>query len=115
MNKTLLTALLVCICVGCQSHPSSPPIDERFDVRASGATGDGTTKDTAAFQKALDAAAKAVSGGEVRVPPGEYLIGSVVIGSNTTLRLEQGATLIGSPNKDDYPLITIRWEGVWRD
>jgi polygalacturonase len=84
------------------------------DVRALGAKGDGTTKDTAAFQAALDACA-AGGGGEVRVPAGTYLIGSVVMGSGTTLRLEEGATLQGSPDKEDYPVMQVRWEGRWRE
>jgi polygalacturonase len=81
-----------------------------FSVRAFGATGDGTNKDTVAFQKALDACA-AVGGGTVSVPNGYYLIGSIVIGGDTTLRLANNASLIGSPDIADYPLMRIRWEG----
>ena len=85
-----------------------------LNVRAFGASGDGTTKDTAAFQKALDACA-AANGGEVMVPAGNYLIGSIELKSNTILRLEKGANLLGSPDLDDYPVIKIRWEGRWID
>src|SRR4051812_7722677 len=46
-----------------------------YNVREFGATGDGTTKDTRAFQKALDTCAVS-GGGEVLVPAGHYLIGS---------------------------------------
>ena len=79
-----------------------------------GAVGDGTTKDTAAFQKAIDACA-AANGGEVMVPAGNYLIGSIELKSYTILRLEKGANLLGSPDLDDYPVIKIRWEGRWID
>lgn len=82
----------------------------QFEVRAFGATGDGKTKDTAAFQKALDAC-KAAGGGTVSVADGFYLIGSIVIGDNTTLQLEGRANLIGSPDLADYPLVQVRWEG----
>jgi polygalacturonase len=85
-----------------------------FNVRTFGAVGDGTTKDTAAFQKALDACA-AAGGGTVVVPAGNYLIGSIQIKSYTTLRLEKGAHLMGSPDLDDYPIIKVRWEGHWVD
>ena len=67
-----------------------------LDVHAFGATGDGTTKDTAAFQKALDACA-AAGGGEVVVPAGNYLIGSIELKSHTTLLFKPGAHLFGSP------------------
>lgn len=83
-----------------------------FDVRGMGAVGDGRTKDTAAFQKAIDECS-ASGGGRVVVPAGDYLIGAIALKSNTTLRLEQGATLIGSPDIADYPLARIRWEGRW--
>ena len=84
------------------------------NVRAFGAAGDGTTKDTAAFQNAINACA-AANGGEVVVPAGSYLIGSIELKSYTTLRLEKGAHLIGSPELDDYPVIKVRWEGRWVD
>jgi hypothetical protein len=84
-----------------------------FSVRSFGAKGDGTTKDTVAFQKALDTCAVS-GGGEVVVPPGNYLIGSIQLGYHTTLRLEQGSTLSGSPDIADYPMIDVRWEGRWQ-
>jgi len=86
-----------------------------LDVRDFGATGNGTTKDTAAFQKALDACAAARGGGEVIVPAGNYLIGSIELKSQTTLRLEPGASLLGSPDLEDYPVVKVRWEGKWID
>lgn len=84
----------------------------RIDPREFGAKGDGTTKDTAAFQQALDRCA-VLGGGEVVVSPGAYLIGAIRIGSRTTLRIEDGATLQGSPDKADYPVVQVRWEGRW--
>jgi polygalacturonase len=85
-----------------------------FNVRAFGATGNGTTKDTAAFQKVLDACT-AAGGGTVIVPAGSYLIGSIELKSRTTLQLEKGAPLLGSPDLDDYPIVKVRWEGKWID
>ena len=84
-----------------------------YNVRDFGATGNGTTKDTASFQKALDTCA-VNGGGEVRVPAGKYLIGSVQLGYRTLLRLEQDSVITGSPDLDDYPLLDIRWEGRWQ-
>ena len=62
----------------------------------------------------MDACA-AAGGGTVVVPPGTYLTGSIVLGANTTLRLESRANLLGSPDLADYPLLpAVRWEGEFR-
>ena len=84
-----------------------------FNVRDFGAVGDGTNKDTVAFQKALDTCAVS-GGGEVLVPAGKYLIGSVQIGDHTILRLEADSIITGSPDTNDYPMMDIRWEGRWQ-
>ena len=85
-----------------------------LNVRKVGAAGDGATRDTAAFQRAINACA-AANGGEVVVPAGDYLIGSIELKSYTILRLEKGAHLLGSPDLDDYPVTKVRWEGRWID
>jgi polygalacturonase len=90
-----------------------PPISKAsLSVRDFGAKGDANTNDTTAFQTALDRCA-ALGGGEVLVPAGDYLIGSVQLRSNTMLRLDAAATLHGAPNLDDYAVTTVRWEGKW--
>ncbi len=80
-------------------------------MRDYGAVGDNATNNTAAFQKAFDACA-AAGGGEVVVPAGNYIIGSVELHSNTTLRLEKDVFVIESPDIADYPLVTGRFEGA---
>jgi hypothetical protein len=56
-----------------------------FNVRDYGATGNGTTDDTASIQAAVNAAG--VLGGVVYVPPGTYLISAaILLGSKTTLQ-----------------------------
>lgn len=81
-----------------------------YNVMDFGATGDGKTKETAAFQKAFDTCA-AAGGGTVLVPAGYYVIGSLQLKSHTTLSLDNKSFLVGSPDLDDYPLARVRWEG----
>jgi len=81
---TLLAGLLIALlplsaCVGAD--------DFALNVRQFGAKGDGTTDDTAAFQKALDKTGRA-GGGIVRVPVGNYLI-------KTHLDIPRSVTLEG--------------------
>lgn len=98
------------------SEPSRGPANARDDARINardlGATGDGTTRDTVALQQALDRVT-VLGGGEVLLPAGTYLTGALRLHSNTTLRLDEGATLQGSPDIADYPLTQVRWEGRW--
>lgn len=89
-----------------------PATDLRLDPRDFGAKGDGTTKDTVALQTALDRCA-VLGGGQVAVAPGVYLTGALRMGSNTALVLSEGATLLGSPDLADYPVVQVRWEGRW--
>ena len=72
-----------------------------FDVRTYGAKGDGVAKDTAAIQKAIDAAS-AAGGGTVEFAPGTYLAGSIWLRDNVDFHLGPGATLKGSPDPADY-------------
>ena len=83
---------------------------KQFLANSYGAKGDGTTLDTAAIQKALDAAAP--SGGTVTLQPGTYLTGSLFLKSNTTLDLPAGVTLIGSQHLADYPMLPTRIAGI---
>ena len=114
MNRNRLFCLVPILCLALLIQAVYAQSKAPLNVRTFGAVGDGTTKDTAAFQKALDDCS-AAGGGEVVVPAGNYLIGSIAIKSNTTLRLEKDANLSGSPDLDDYPIIKARWEGEWVD
>ncbi|GAA1451722.1 hypothetical protein GCM10009618_07090 [Nesterenkonia lacusekhoensis] len=57
-----------------EGQEESSPV---FDVRAYGATADGHTDDTAAFNSAIEAAG-AAGGGTVRIPAGDYALDGVV-------------------------------------
>jgi polygalacturonase len=72
-----------------------------FNVRESGAKGDGKTLDTDAIQKALDECGKA-GGGIVHFPAGTYLSKPIVLRSSTTVQLDAGATLLATDDPADF-------------
>lgn len=92
-------------------HPSA-----FFDVRAHGATGNGSTVDSDAINRAIEAASS-VGGGTVHFPAGQYLSYSIRLKSNVALFLDQGAVIIaanppaeGQSGGYDDPEPTQAWE-----
>lgn len=75
---------------------------KEFDIRDFDAIGDGTTVNSKAVQKAIDAC-HIDGGGVVRIPAGNFVIGTIRLKSNVTLSLDHGANLLGSTNTADYP------------
>lgn len=67
-----------------------------YDVRVYGAVGDGKTLDSPAINKAIEAAYDA-GGGEVYLPAGEYLSGSIRLKSNINLHLDAGSVIVAAP------------------
>lgn len=74
---------------------------QQYNILNSGAVGDGKTDNTASIQKAVDSCA--VTGGQVYVPKGVFLTGTIVLKSNVTLHVAAGATLLGQPESKFYP------------
>lgn len=93
---------------GCADpHPAAPaepvvPV-RTFRLSDFGATPDGHTSNTIAFQKAI-AAVRAAGGGTLIVPAGDYLTGPIALCSKINLRLAHGATILFSDKPEDYPL-----------
>jgi hypothetical protein len=76
MRKNLLFLLGFCLIWTClNTNTFAAP--ETLNLRDFGATGDGTTDDAPAFQKALDALA-AAGGGTLFIPEGKYVIATPV-------------------------------------
>jgi hypothetical protein len=69
---------------------NSPPADATLNVKTFGAKGDGATDDTAAIQKAIDAAARLL-GRTVYLPPGVCAIGSPLRITDTRAVVLRGA------------------------
>ncbi len=72
-----------------------------FNIVDYGAKGDSSTINTAAIQKAIDDANQA-GGGKVVVPPGKYISGTIFLKDNVTFEVRSGATILGSPDLEDY-------------
>jgi hypothetical protein len=72
-----------------------------YNIRDFGAKGDGTTLDTAAVQKTIDACTRD-GGGTVLVPAGVFHIGTVELKSNVTLHIAASGTLLGSADGKQY-------------
>jgi polygalacturonase len=76
------------------------------DARTYGAKGDGVAKDTKAIQAAIDDCASA-GGGTVKLGGGIFLSAPISLKSNITLEIAKGATLLGSPDRVEYPKVTF--------
>jgi hypothetical protein len=91
------------------SHASAQPAngDDKslgakiYNIRDFGAAGDGATLDTIAIQAAIDACNRD-NGGIVFVPAGNFLIGTIELKSNVTLRLAPAGRLLGSDDISHY-------------
>ncbi len=71
------------------------------NATSAGVVGDGVTLNTARIQKLIDECS-AAGGGTVSFPAGRYLTGTIQIKDGVTLRVEEGATILGSPSVVDY-------------
>ena len=75
-------------------------IKSTYNICNFGALGDGKTLATTAIQAAIDSCT--ITGGTVFLPAGTYLSGTIVMRSNVTLHVSEGATLLGSTKMEDY-------------
>ena len=113
MSKHWLTKSVMAIVVllGVDAMPresASAPV-ATFSVRDYGAVGNGSTNDSAAINKTIDAASRA-GGGIVLFPSGTYKSSNTVhLKSNITIQVDAGATIVGSsadtydpPEPNDY-------------
>ncbi len=121
----LFVMLLTAGCVGADSGIVSslnlpfdmPEIQEpeipnrRFLVTDYGAVGNGHSKNTEAFARAI-AACKEAGGGRVVVPAGLWLTGPIRLESRLDLHVMQGAVILFSPEFEDYPLARYTFEGT---
>ena len=87
----------------------------RYNAKRMGVT-PGKKVRTAALQGAIDRIS-AQGGGTLVLPRGTYLSGALFFPSGVNLHLEKGATLCGTADPADYPVVLTRFEGIdrrWR-
>ncbi len=106
ISRRLPTLLAFILFAAAAAH-AAPRI---FLANRYGAKPGGATLDTAAIQKAIDAAARVH--GVVTFNPGTYLTGSVFLKSGVTLDVPAGITLLGSQRLADYPELPTRVAGI---
>lgn len=102
MNMTVKTITSALFAALCSFGTAQAAVHNIVDY---GAVSDTTRLSTLAIQKAIDACNEA-GGGTVFVPSGSYKTGSIMLKSNVTLNLENGATLYGSTDIKDYTPVT---------
>ena len=94
-KRTIVVGILACVAGAVSART--------FDVTDYGAKADGTTDNTAAIQKAIDAC-HAAGGGMVLVPGGgTYVTYTLNLKSNVRLEIDRGATLLGGTDALKYP------------
>lgn len=91
----------------CKRLRSLPSRAHTSSVEEFGAVGDGKTLNTHAFQNAVYSLSSFAEhgGGQLYVPPGQWLTGSFNLTSHFTLFLDKDAVILGSQNPIDWPII----------
>ncbi|WP_299552277.1 glycosyl hydrolase family 28 protein [Seonamhaeicola sp.] len=98
VTPCILLAFIIITVFSCKEHPTSPG----YNVLEFGAIGDGITLNTGAIQEAIDKCHEA-GGGQVIIPSGTFLSGTITLKDNVKIHFENGATLLASENHDDFP------------
>jgi hypothetical protein len=98
MKKTFLLILA--------GYLSIPAFEQtkKYNIVDFGAKGDGKTLNTESIQKAIDKVSSD-GGGQLVVPDGNFLTGTLVLKSGVNLYLSPKAVLLGSIDPYDYPYV----------
>lgn len=93
-TRMLIASILLYLAIGCNSKKENL-------ITSYGALADGKTNNAAFIQKAIDEAS-AAGGGQVIVPSGNFMTGTLFLKSGVDLHLELGASLLGPHNPNEY-------------
>jgi polygalacturonase len=119
MKKIILLLSLIIFCLHsfAQFNTKIPVIispkfkKDTISILKFGAVADGNTLNTKAINNAIEACNKK-GGGVVLVPAGLWLTGPLVLKSNVNLHVANGATVLFTKDKNQYPLVKGNWEGI---
>jgi polygalacturonase len=103
-NKILLILFILCICI--ESKAAT------YNVMDFGAKNNGTEITTVEIQKAIDQCFNN-GGGQIYVPKGEYLVGTLNLKSNIEFHFEKGAILKASTDLTQYQKHNENLAGVF--
>lgn len=125
-NIILLAAFMACLTASAQeTFPDGTPIPEWFnndaptDIQALGKqyvitdygiVNDSTVLQTGKIQAVIDRAASN-GGGVIVIPEGTFLSGALFFKPGTHLHLQENATLKGSDDISNFPVVDTRMEG----
>ncbi len=82
-------------------------VQKIYNLNDFGGVGDGVSLNTLALQNAINHCTES-GGGIVRIPTGQFVIGTIHLKSNVTLSFDHGAELWGSQDINDYPTDKLR-------
>ena len=105
INSQKVFLILFFLLVSTMSYSQPLHVFNPFDF---GAKADGVTLDTKAIQDAIDDCHKN-GGGKVYLHKGTFISGTIILQNNVTLYIEAGATLRGSNNLENFPVMPSRY------
>lgn len=100
-NRTFFYGLILLFFISCSNQNSKVQFSGIYNILDYGAVNDNATVNTEAFRKAIDACTQN-GGGQVLVPPGKYVTGTILLKDNVELHLMKGATIYGALDSIDY-------------
>lgn len=109
MKNLLLIGFLFNVVLGAVSLKASA--GKIYNIKTFGAIADGHTLNTNAIQKAIDQCSS--TGGQVLIPSGTFLSGTLYMKSNVELHIAEGGILKGSPDFKDYPDNTVHYTNAF--
>ncbi len=118
MKKVILLKLFTIVFLFAFAQKEKLPVikspvfkKDTLNIKKYGAVSDGNTLNTKSINGAIDALSKK-GGGVVLVPSGLWLTGPIVLKNNINLHIANGATLLFTADKNEYPLVEANWEGL---